>query len=142
MADIDPVQRMVSESEIRNLVARLGQLADDGDLDEYLSLWMEDGEWERPDGDRFRGHAALLARINEDRASGVQGPGTASRHVNTTLWVRVDGPDDAHAESYWLYLRNANTAPVIQLTGRYVDTFRRTSDGWKFASRRIVADVN
>ena len=85
---------------------------------------------------------AMLARVKEDRASGVQGPGTASRHVNTALWVRVDGPDEAHAESYYLYLREANTGPVVQLTGRYVDTFRRTSAGWKFASRKIVANVN
>jgi 3-phenylpropionate/cinnamic acid dioxygenase small subunit len=142
MADIDPIERLVAESEIRNLVARLGHLADDGDLDEYLSLWTEDGEWERPDGDRFRGHQALLERINEDRASGVQGPGTHSRHLNTTLWVRVDSPEEAHAESYWLYLRDATTVPAVKLTGRYVDSFRRTPEGWRFTRRRIVADVN
>jgi 3-phenylpropionate/cinnamic acid dioxygenase small subunit len=142
MADPDPVARMLAESEVRNLVARLGHLADDGDHDEYLSLWLEDGWWERPGGDRFHGHAALRARLDEDEAGGVQGPGTRSRHLNTTLWVRVDGPDEAHAESYWLYLRDAATEPTVKLTGRYVDTFRRTPQGWKFASRTIVSDVN
>lgn len=86
-----------------------------------------------------RGHAA---RALEDMGAGVQGPGTGSRHLNTTVWLRLDTPDEAHAESYWAHLREANTAPVIARTGRYVDSFLRTADGWKFASRRMVADVN
>jgi hypothetical protein len=149
---VDPTARLIAESEIRNIVARLGHLADDGDIDEYLSLMTEDAEWSTSGRPARRGHADLRARVLEDRASGIQGPGTASRHVNTALWVEVDG-DRARAESYFLYITNANggtagstaqdlTTPVVQMTGRYHDEFVKTPDGWKLTSRRILRDIN
>ncbi len=152
MSSPDALDRLLAESEIRNLVARLGHLADDGDIDEYLSLLTEDAEWTTPGRPTRKGHADLRARILEDRAAGVQGPGAASRHVNTALWVEVDG-DRGRAESYFLYITNANggapgstvqdaSTPVVQLTGRYVDEFVRTPDGWKLRSRTIRRDVN
>jgi ketosteroid isomerase-like protein len=153
-SNLDPVQRVIAESEIRNIVARLGHLADDGDIDEYLSLLTEDASWQTPGRPPRVGHDNLRARIIEDRASGIQGPGAASRHVNTTLWVEVDDEDNARAESYWMYLTNANggsaggygagaaSTPVVQMTGRYRDTFRRTADGWKMTTRTILQNIN
>lgn len=141
---MDALDRVVAESEIRNLVARLGHLADDGDIDVYLSMWTEDGAWGRGDGSAMQqGHEQLRARILADRAADVQGPGTNSRHLNTTLWVQIDSDDTAHAESYFLYLRDASSdKPTVAKTGRYRDQFRRTADGWKFYRRQIVLDVN
>ena len=153
MESIDPIQRCIAESEIRNVVARLGHLADDGDIDEYLSLLTDDATWASSGGPPRRGHDDLRARILEDRAAGIQGPGAATRHVNTTLWVQVDDTDHARAESYWLYLTDANgggaggygergATPIVQMTGRYVDLFRRTPSGWKLSSRTIAQGVN
>jgi ketosteroid isomerase-like protein len=155
-AEIDKVDRLVAESEIRNIVAKLGHLADDGDIDEYLSLFTDDATWEQSRGGPVRqGHEDMRVRVLEHRASGVQGPGAATRHVNTTLWVEVDDADHAHAESYWMYLTNANAGtpagaanldgsdvPVVQMTGRYRDSFRRTPQGWKMVGRTIVQHVN
>src|SRR3954447_18399546 len=127
------VQRLLAESEIRNIVARLGHLADDGDIDEYLSLLTKDASWQTPGRPPRVGHDNLRTRIVEDRAAGIQGPGAASRHVNTTLWVAVDDEDNARAESYWMYLTSANggsaggynagaaATPAVQMTGRYSD---------------------
>ncbi len=150
---LDPMQRCIAESEIRNVVARLGHLADDGDIDEYLSLLTDDATWASSGRPPRQGHPDLRARILEDRAAGIQGPGAATRHVNTTLWVQVDDADHARAESYWLYLTEANggaagsygdrgATPIVQMTGRYVDTFRRTPAGWKLSSRTIHQGVN
>jgi hypothetical protein len=151
-ADIDGLTRCMAESEIRNVVARLAHLADDGDIDEYLSLLAEDASWGTTGRPVRQGHADLRARVLEDRASGVQGPGAASRHLNTTLWVEVDDEDHAHAESYFLYITNANggspgstdreSAPVLQLTGRYRDTFVRVGGRWKLQTRRILTGIN
>lgn len=130
-------ERWAAESEIRNLVARLGHLADDGDLEVYITLFTEDAVWRGPTG-THQGHEDLLAGARQRRADKIQGPGTDTRHVNTTLWVEVDGPDTARAQSYYLYLRQAGTqSPVLAMSGRYDDTFRRTPDGWKLASRTI-----
>lgn len=139
--DEQQLDRLVAEAEIRNVVARLAHLADDGDLAEYLDLFTEDATWESAT-DRRAGREDLLAGARQRRADGIQGPGSDTRHVNTTLWVRIDGPDTATAESYFLFLADASTAPRVRLTGRYEDTFRRTPDGWKLASRRIRHDVN
>jgi hypothetical protein len=151
-AKLDPMQRCMAESEIRNVVARLGHLADDGDIDEYLSLIAEDASWGGAGRAVRTGHADLRARVIEDRTAGIQGPGTATRHLNTTLWVEVDDEDHAHAESYFLYITNANggtagstardTAPIVQLTGRYRDTFVRVDGRWRMQTRTIVRDVN
>jgi uncharacterized protein (TIGR02246 family) len=135
------VAQLAAEAEIRNVIARLGHLADTGDLDEYITLFTDDAVWGMPTNTR-RGRDDILAGAHERRATGMQGPGTHTRHVNTTLWVRIDGPDDAVAGSYYLFLAECDTQPVIRSTGRYEDRFRRTADGWKLASRNIVWDVN
>jgi 3-phenylpropionate/cinnamic acid dioxygenase small subunit len=143
----DDTRRLSDELAIRNLVARLAHMADMGDLErDYLPLFTEDAEWELPSGADpaatpavVAGHEAIRADRVQRRASNFQGPGTNTRHINTTLAVRVDGTDTAEAESYWLFVTDTTTtAPVVQGIGRYHDTFRRTPDGWKLARRRIV----
>ena len=38
-----------------------------------------------------------------------------------------------------LFMSDTNASPpVVRSCGRYVDTFRRTPDGWKMASRQIL----
>jgi 3-phenylpropionate/cinnamic acid dioxygenase small subunit len=136
------VARLTAEQEIRTLLARIAHLADDGDIDEYLDLWLPDATWERGDGDVRSGVEERRARVLEDRAAGVQGPGTRSRHLSTTLGVELLDDDTARAFSYFLYLRDTDEHPTLALTGRYVDEFRRTASGWRIASRRIVRDLN
>ena len=124
------------ERQIRNLVARLAHLADYGDLDEYTSLFTEDAVWDYAEGS-IQGSVAIREDRVRRREVGGQGPGTHTRHVNTTLWVEVDGSDEATAHSYFLFVQGADTSPSVALTGRYHDTLRRTADGWKLAHRRI-----
>jgi ketosteroid isomerase-like protein len=138
MVEKDLLQRAADEADIRNVIARLAHLADDGDLNEYVLLFTDDGTWERP-GEKIRGRQDLLAGARQRRESGIQGPGTNTHHVNTTLWVQLDGADEASAQSYYLMVGDTDTAaPAIRSIGRYLDTFRRTAEGWKLASRKIV----
>jgi ketosteroid isomerase-like protein len=143
MADgqADLAQLHEDERQVRNLIARLAHLADYGDLDEYMTLYTDDAVWEWTDV-RNEGAAAIRADRVARRASGGQGPGTHTRHVNTTLWVDVDGSDTATAHSYWLYVHDGDgSEPAVRSLGRYHDTFSRTPTGWKLAHRRsIVAD--
>jgi ketosteroid isomerase-like protein len=129
--------RHEDELEIRNLIARLGHLADYGDLDDYMGLFTEDAVWDFAGGS-CNGAQAIRADRVRRRSEGFQGPGSHTRHMNTTLWVEADGSDAAFAHSYFLFVRDADTSPVIGLTGRYHDTLRRTAAGWKVAHRRII----
>jgi 3-phenylpropionate/cinnamic acid dioxygenase small subunit len=133
----------MAESEIRNLVARLAHLADEAKLDEYLDLYTEDGSWAHDADQPFVGPEALRAGAEQRIAAHVQGPGTGTRHINTTLWVAIEGPDTATAESYFLYLATKDVErPEVLGTGRYLDRFRRTANGWKLASRCVVTAIN
>ena len=140
--ELEPIQRLIAESEIRNLVARLAHLADDANLDEYLDLYTEDGSWAHDDDPPAVGRDAMRAGAEQRIATGIQGPGTGRRHLNTTLSVTVEGPDAATAESYFLYLATKDVEqPTVLKTGRYLDRFRRTPKGWKLVSRRVVEGI-
>ena len=132
------------DRQIRNLIARLVHLADYGDLDEYMTCFTDDAVWEgpsSPDTPQVRvvneGPAAIRADRERRRKAGGQGAGSRVRHVNTALWIEVDGSDEATAHSYFAYIRDADTAPRLGLAGRYLDRLRRTPDGWKMAHRSV-----
>jgi 3-phenylpropionate/cinnamic acid dioxygenase small subunit len=135
--DKDTMQRLADELQIRNVIARLAQLADGGDLDEYVGLFTDDASWEMPGAPR-RGRADILAGASERRASGQTGPGSATRHLLTTICVQVGDGDTSVADSYWLFYADTTTTPVVRLMGHYHDTFARSTDGWQLARREIT----
>jgi 3-phenylpropionate/cinnamic acid dioxygenase small subunit len=145
----DPaVQRLADELEIRNLVAELSQLADsasDDELDRYLALFTEDATWATlADGPTLaaqerKGHQEILEGVRERRAAGIQGPGTDTRHVISTVVVSFETSDKAFARCYWQYFTNtSSSAPVLGLMGEYRNTFVRTPQGWKLARRELI----
>jgi len=134
----DQIRNVADELEIRNLLARLAQLADDGELDEYIELFTEDGIWEGGAFGERRGHASILAGARERRATGTSGPGSNSRHVITTTAIHLNG-DTATGRSVFHYYTNTQATPVLAILGVYEDQFRRTPSGWKLAHRVIFA---
>ena len=139
---MDDIERCVAESQIRNLIGRLAHLADGNDLDEYISCFTDDAVWETPRFSARVGKEDILAGARQRRADGVQGAGSASRHIVATQWVNVEDANHATSQSYWMVLTDANTAPVIRSTGRYNDTLRFENGAWKLARRDAVGDVN
>jgi len=139
----DAVTLLRDEAEIRNVIARIAHASDDGDLErDYLPLFTDDARWSVVETDiDYRGKAEILAAARERRQTGRQGPGTGLLHLNTSLWVAVDGGDEAHAESYFVVSKAATSLVepgTVAGTGRYRDTFRRTPEGWKLASRSVL----
>lgn len=128
--------RVAAELEIRNAISRIAILADQGDLDQYADQFTEDSVWDLPTGPR-RGRADIRAGAEQRRAEGVTGPGTATRHVITTVSVSVDGPDRAAADSYFVFLQNTTTAPTILNMGLYHDLFVHEGGTWRLARREI-----
>jgi 3-phenylpropionate/cinnamic acid dioxygenase small subunit len=133
----DQLQRISDELEIRNLVARLAQTADDGTLEEYAALYTEDAVWDGgPTFGLRRGIADILAGARERRAAGTSGPGAHTRHVLTTSAIRLSG-DSAQVRSYFLFYVDCAKAPAVRVVGVYEDEMRRTATGWKLARRKI-----
>jgi len=136
---------MGADAEIRTVLARIAQLADTGDLEEYLTLFTEDAVWGMPDnpaggmtGNEKKGHAEILAGAQERRASGLQGPGTESRHVLTTIAIDVESEDRATARSYFLFFDSTSTTPTLRTMGQYDDVLVKGELGWQLARRRIT----
>jgi len=132
--------------EIHQALARLAHLADDGEIGEYLAMFAEDAVWETPavaatgtKADRRAGRADIGAGVAARRASGVQGPGSATRHVIHTIEVLPgSGDNTADSVAYWAFYRSTTSEPALAVVGRYDDTWRLTSGGWKLAYRRIT----
>jgi uncharacterized protein (TIGR02246 family) len=132
------------DGEVRTLLARLAQLADSGDLDTYLTLFTKDSEWVIPEIPQTgvpasvrTGVDEIAAGVRERRAAGVQGPGSNTAHLVTTIAVAFDDDDVAVADSTWMFLGDTTTAPRIQSFGRYHDTLRRIDGAWRLARREI-----
>jgi uncharacterized protein (TIGR02246 family) len=133
------------DGEIRTLLARLAQLADSGDLDTYLSLFAPEAEWVIPEIPQTgvpssvrRGVDEIAAGVRERRAAGVQGPGSNTAHLVTTIAVAFDADGaTAVADSTWMFLADTSTTPRIQSFGRYHDTLHRLDGAWRLARREI-----
>ena len=120
---------------VRSLVARIAQRADDGDLDDYVECFSPDALWEMPGSPRT-GRVAIRVGAEARRAEGQTGPGSATRHLVSTMAVSVDG-DRALATSYWQYFTETVDAPTLRLLGRYDDELIRVGGRW-YLDRRLV----
>lgn len=137
------IERAADIVLINNLYAQLAQAADHGTLDEYRSLWTEDGVWEAPPQDpvglpaqKRVGIDDVIAGAAERREAGMQGPGTNTWHVVSNVHVSPEA-DQADATAYYFYYVDTISGPRLLITGRYHDRFTRTADGWLLAHRRI-----
>jgi 3-phenylpropionate/cinnamic acid dioxygenase small subunit len=131
--------------EIRNLLATVAQLADGGDLTDYAQCFTSDAVWVPPEsagvellGAERSGIADMLAGAQERRDAGIQGPGTNTRHVVSSMRVTADGPDRARGRTYWRYYGQTDAVPQLLTMGHYDDEFVRSADGWRIAKRTIV----
>ena len=124
------------ELAVRNLVARVAQYADGPEVDAYVALFTPDAVWDMPGAPR-RGHAAIRAGSEERRAAGQIGPGSNTRHVVSTVAVRIH-EDHAVADSVWQFYVDTASTPRLQLMGSYHDECRRVGHEWKLAHRRIT----
>jgi 3-phenylpropionate/cinnamic acid dioxygenase small subunit len=136
-----------ADAAIRRVLARIAQLADTSvDLDDYLALFTEDAVWGMPENPNLglaanqkHGHAEIRAGAEERRASGIQGPGSNTRHILTTTAVDVESDTRATARSYYLFVDGTTTAPTIRTIGQYDDVLVRDDvHGWRLARRDIT----
>ena len=133
-----------ASAQIHDLLSRLAHLADEGEPAAYLDLFTPDAVWELRDStptgaaaERRVGRDDIGAGVVERRRCGMQGPGTATRHVLTTIDVQVESADAARSVAYWMFYRNTDAAPELAAIGRYDDVVRRTAAGWRLAHRVI-----
>jgi 3-phenylpropionate/cinnamic acid dioxygenase small subunit len=133
------ISRVADELAIRNVIARIARLADQGDLDEYVDQFTEDAVWNFPPGPR-KGRADILVGARERRAGGTTGPGSRARHQISTIEVDVGEDGTAKADSYLMFVVNTADGPSVAVSGSYHDTFVRQGSRWRLARRDINND--
>lgn len=137
---------MSDDALIRSLLARIAHLADDGDdLTDYLALFTRDAVWEMPanplvgaPADRRVGRAEIEAGVLARRAARLQGPGTATRHVLTTIAVELTSAERAVSVAYWMFFADTTATPCLVSMGRYDDVLHRADGRWRLHHRTIT----
>jgi 3-phenylpropionate/cinnamic acid dioxygenase small subunit len=142
--DDTQLQQVADEVAITKLVARIAQLADTGELTDYAQCFTDDAEWVLPPGSGVdleaqvrSGIADIVRGAQERRDAGIQGPGTNTRHVVSTVAVDTNG-DRANGRAYWRYYGQTDDTPQLLTLGQYDDEFVRTETGWRLRRRTIT----
>lgn len=138
-ADGDQVRGAVAE-----VLARLALTADTGAVEDYLELIADDAVWDFPDNpirgtpaQRLVGKATIEGGVRSRRAAGVQGPGSHTQHVVTTVVVDPIDENTARARASWMFLVDTVSAPRIAGVGHYDDLLRKEDGRWLMAHRRV-----
>ena len=139
---MDELQRLLAERACERLITEYCRRVDFGEAAAIADLFTEDGTWEgvelRLDGREeirawFTRRGELTRRV--------------SRHLCVNVAVDVTGPDTASSLAYMVNYRHDRSdgdgglpvpGDVPKFVGELHDTFRRTDDGWRFSSRRVV----
>ncbi len=130
---------LIRNEEIRRLTVDYGYFLDNGRIDALAELFTEDAVFDqRPTGldvvsrgrDEIR---AMMTAVYE------QFEGTIHYCTNHRVDA-VDG-DTATGTCYFQAVSLLKVGARTEYLGRYEDTYRRTSAGWRFAARILVPQL-
>ena len=132
---------MGDRDEITALVYRYAELLDSGDMDGVVALFA-DATWRSAaTGNVLRTPEEIRAVY--DRIMLYDGT-PKTQHLMSNLVIDVvDGADEASGRCYYTVLQGLEPGEPIQaiVAGRYIDRYRRGSDGWQFADRLFIVDL-
>lgn len=130
---------------VRDVLGRVAQLSDGPDPAAYALQFTEDAIWDSPANpavgkppESRRGRAAIEEGARARRERGLQGPGSATRHVVTTVSVAIVDETTARAVSYWMFYASTDSSPILTSMGRYDDELRLEAGAWRISRRSIT----
>jgi 3-phenylpropionate/cinnamic acid dioxygenase small subunit len=134
---MDAIDRLLIESECRQLCVRFARHLDNGDFEAMFALFTPDAVFDRV-GQVLRGHQEMRT------AFGSRPPGITSRHVVTNVDFLEVSADHVEAHIYNLSFHavgEESEGPLTYATenARFLDFhdhYRLTDQGWRFASRK------
>jgi hypothetical protein len=133
--EMNRIEQIAIEHDCARLVYGYCQLIDVFDYDAFMQLWAEDAVWETRAG-TVKGHAEIRKYLDA-RPRNVVG-----RHQCSNVIVDVIDAQRARGRCYFTYYVGApgagGAAAVLggpSVVGEYLDEFRLTPNGWRFAKR-------
>jgi hypothetical protein len=113
---------------IRQLTARYNRTFDEREVDAWVDCFLPEGEmYFVNEGRSIIGHTALREVISTSSNTG--------RHVVTDFEIELHG-QRARQRCHLTEL-GVDDRAVVRRYGRYEDELVKTSDGWRFHSRRL-----
>jgi len=135
-----PLQRLIDEAEIRDVLACYCRGVDRGDAGLIAGAYWEDAADHHGS---FDGNAHEFAQWNvANQATRF----SFAHHMLGQSLIRFAG-DVAGVETYFTYIsttrgnENGGGASVLRALGRYADRFERRQGQWKIAERWVVYDL-
>ncbi len=125
------VEKLLAESEIRQLIARYGDAVFRLDPEAYRSCWAKDGVW-HAFGNSFRGVDAIVGFWYDFMKSNVP----MAWHIASNLLLEIDG-ETARGRSYINETPQFADGRIAVAMGVYHDRFIVEDGRWCFASRRF-----
>lgn len=119
------------ELAIRNLLARYGDAVCRRDATAWADTWTADCSWDLGGGRVTHGRAETVALW---RAAIEKYPWVAQLPASGVV-EEVDG--EVRGTWYVLELNHLADGSGVMHLGHYRDTYVRTADGWRFATRRF-----
>ena len=116
------------EAEIRRLGTLYASHFDARDADSFAALYTEDTEVTTPTGHIIKGRDKMRLAV-------LRTPPNTGWHKPDLTHVRLDG-DIVRGESTF----EAQDINGDLCRGHYVDTYRRTNEGWRIATRAVVIE--
>ena len=126
--------------EIRELYARYAHTIDNGQFNEWLDCFTEDGRLEvQPLDFKIAGHAQL--RQHKERDANSRG-GRYRRHWNGSIHLEPAGAGAARGRCYLVaYNGEPGQLPAVADVGVYDDRVVKCADGaWRFSQRVLAMD--
>ncbi|MBV7477631.1 nuclear transport factor 2 family protein [Pseudomonas sp. PDM31] len=124
------LETLVAERDIRHLIARYAQLADDPDTTGFAALFATDGVLSLP-GKQCVGHTEIEQWLQATLKAG------KARHLFMNPLIEVTSPIHASGSMDMLVLRAGDSGWALAATLRYTDRYVHTEQGWKFAERKL-----
>ncbi len=133
---------MLSDGDlVRNLLGRYCERIDAGDFAGLGALFAH-GRLATDDGTVLATGADEVAEFYR-RGTRLHGETPRTKHLVIDTVLEPDAEDSIVARSSYLVLQAVDGAVPLQpiIAGRYVDTFERAEDGWRWAERRFTVDL-
>lgn len=118
------------------------RIVDTRSLERMPEVFAQDVDWDYGKGTSEKGLDNVIARIRAHLVEQVQcGP---TQHHLANPRIDIDG-DEAESEAYFLAAHagiGAYAGKTLLQWGNYLDTWRRTDDGWRIIKRVYRIDIS
>jgi hypothetical protein len=139
------LEALLARESIRQTMVDYTMAGDRLRVDDFVAVFVEDAVIESDgvaasDAFRYVGHQAIRDWINRWGRSSADAPqarqATFVRHHLSTSQIELLDAEKANARTYWV----AYTDIGPDHCGYYIDTFRKVSERWLIAHRKVRMD--